>query len=117
MPKAKKMGYTAGTFWFLAIFAISILGIFIPNTAIIWLVLGISGAIVAYENIQKKEEVSYLVGVSSIVIITLMFLLFPVFTGKEVPLLSDFLLNLGVAFGVSGFVVALGLITRLGLKK
>ena len=118
MPKAKKKNkYTAGTFWFLAIFVISVLGVFIPNTTIVWLVLGISGAIVAYENIQRKEEVSYLVGISSMIIITLMFLLFPVFTGKEVPLLSDFLLNLGVAFGVSGFVVALGLITRLGLEK
>lgn len=116
MPKAKKK-YTAGTFWFLAIFAVSILGVFLPNTTVVWLVLAISGAIVAYENIQKREEISFLTGISSMVIIIILFLLFPMFAGRDIPLLADFLLNLGVAFGVAGFVVALGLITRLGLEK
>ncbi|MFH0929501.1 MAG: hypothetical protein V1818_04085 [Candidatus Aenigmatarchaeota archaeon] len=117
MAKAKKRKYTAGTFWFLAIFIVSILGTFLPNTMILWLILGISGAIVAYENIQRKEETSFLIAISSILIIIVMFLLFPMFSGVDMSLIGDFLLNLGVAFGVAGFVVSLGLITRLGLEK
>ncbi|MBN2202939.1 MAG: hypothetical protein JW700_02035 [Candidatus Aenigmarchaeota archaeon] len=117
MAKAKKKKYTAGTFWFLAIFVVSILGTFLPNTTIIWLILGISGAIVAYENIQRKEETSFLIAISSMIIIIVMFLSFPSFCGYEIPIANDFLLNLGVAFGVAGFVVSLGLITRVGLEK
>lgn len=116
MPKTKKK-YTTRTIWFLAILLISLIGIVIPvNKMIIWLILGICGAIVAYENIQKKEENSFLIGTSALLIVIMMFLLIPEFYRIAMSFLGDFLINLGIAFGVAGFVVALGLISRLGLE-
>jgi len=116
MPKAKKK-YTIGTAWFLAILIISFIGIVIPvNKTIIWLILGICGAIVAYKNIQKREENSFLIGTSALLIVIMMFLLIPEFYKIALSFLGDFLINLGIAFGVAGFVVALGLISRLGVE-
>ena len=116
MPKAKKK-YTTGTVWFLAILIISVIGIGIANKTIIWLILGICGAIVAYKNIQNKEENSFLIGTSALLIVIMMFLLIPQFYKISWSLAGDFLINLAIGFGVAGFVVALGLISRLGLEK
>ena len=117
MPKAKKK-YTIGTAWFLAILIISFIGIVIQvNKTIIWLILGICGAIVAYKNIQKREENSFLIGTSALLIVIMMFLLIPQFYKISWSLAGDFLINLAIGFGVAGFVVALGLISRLGLEK
>jgi uncharacterized membrane protein YuzA (DUF378 family) len=115
MPKAKKK-YTVGTFWFLAIIAVSLIGVATPTSkAIVWLIIGICGAIVAYKNIKKKEEVSFLIATSSLLIVIMMLLVVPDFCCSMMTILKDFLTNLGVGFGVAGFVVALGLISRVGL--
>jgi len=121
MPKARKRSkkkYTTGTVWFLAILIVSLIGIVIPvNKMVIWLILGICGAIVAYKNIQRKEENSFLIGTSALLLIIMMILLIPDFYKIALSFVGDFLINLGIAFGVAGFVVALGLISRLGLEK
>ena len=114
MPKAKKK-YNIGTVWFLAIIAISLIGVFPTSRAVIWSILGICGAFVAYKNIKKKEENSFLIGSSALLIVILMVLLVPDFYGSAMSLLKSFMINLGVGFGVAAFVVALGLISRLGL--
>lgn len=117
MPKPrKKKKYSAGTFWFLAIIAFSLIGVATTTSkTMIWSIIGICGAIVAYKNIKKREEVSFLIAASSLLIVIMMTLLVPDFQGAVFPLLRDFLINLGVGFSVAGFVVALGLISRVCL--
>jgi hypothetical protein len=114
MPKAKKK-YNIGTFWFLAIIVVSLIGVAAISKVVIWSIIGICGAVVAYKNIKKKEENSFLIGSSALLIVILTVLLVPDFYGAALSLLKSFMVNLGVGFGVAAFVVALGLISRLGL--
>lgn len=112
----KKKKCNAGTFWFLAIIAFSLIGVATTtNRSMIWSIVGICGAIVAYKNIQKKEEVSFLIAASSLLIVIMMTLVVPDFQGAVFPLLREFMINLGVGFSVASFVVALGLISRVCL--
>jgi hypothetical protein len=106
--------------WFIAAIVISALAALkiIPLDAnTIWIILGISGVGIAVLNIQVKEEVTYLVGVTALVIIIAAFILIPDTTG----LLSSndfksFLINLLVVFGFSGLIVGLALISKIGLE-
>ena len=112
----KKKKYTMGTFWFLAIIVVSLLGVATTiSKSMLWSIIGICGAVVAYKNIKKKEENSFLIGSSALLIVIMMVLLVPDFYGSVLSLLRSFMINLGVGFGVAAFVVALGLISRLGL--
>jgi predicted nucleic acid-binding Zn ribbon protein len=115
MPKAKKKKYNAESFWFLAIIIVSVIGVTLTSKAVVWSILGICGAVVAYKNIKKKEENCFLIGTSALLIVIMMFLLVPEFYSSSLTLLKSFLVNLGVGLGVASFVVALGLIARLGL--
>jgi len=123
-----KSKYTMGTFWFLLIIIVSIVGSVMPSdVTIFWLILGICGAIVAITNIRIKEEISFLIGTSALLIIIIsLFTLIPIvlpqlfildmLTG-QLTILGVFLVNLAVAFSVAGFIVALGLLVKLGIKK
>jgi len=113
----KKSKYTIGTAGFLAILIISILGSVISNTTILWLILAICGAIVAIQNIQIKEENSFLIGTGTLIIVITAILIIPEFGSVSMSPIGSFLVNLVVGFGVAGFVVALGLISRLGLER
>jgi hypothetical protein len=115
---AKKEKFDLATIFFLGIILVSIVGAIIPfNQTIVWLVLGICGAIVAIQNIQIKEETSFLIGVIGLITVLSAFLLIPELRYALRSSVGTFLLNLVIGFGVSGFVVALGLISRLGLEK
>ena len=128
MAKTKSK-YTMGTFWFLMIIVVSVVASFIPgNETIFWLILGICGAIVAITNIRIKEETSFLIGTSALLIVIIsLFTLIPIVIPQllitsdmvtvNLTILGNFLVNLVIAFGVAGFIVALGLIARLGLEK
>ena len=61
MPKKRK--YTIGTVLFLGILVISIIGAFplFADQTIIWMIVGICGALVAVENIRRREENSFLI--------------------------------------------------------
>jgi hypothetical protein len=118
MPKNKKAKkkYNTGTFWFLAIIVVSIIGAATTGSrAIVWSIIGICGAIVAYKNIQKREEMSFLIASSSLLIVMMAFMLISDFQGAMFPLLRGFLINIMVGFGVADFVVALGLLSKICL--
>jgi len=114
----KKMKYDLATIFFLGIIIVSIIGAALPIIkGIIWLILGVCGAIVAIQNIQIKEENSFLIGTIALVAVLTAFLLIPELRYALSSPVGTFLLNLIVGFGIAGFIVALGLIARLGLER
>jgi hypothetical protein len=113
----KKAKYDLATVLFIGIIIVSVIGAVMPiNKGIVWLILGICGAVVAIQNIQIKEEVSFLIATTALILILSAFLLIVEFRYVSYNFSSLFL-NLIVGFGVAGFIVALGLISRLGLEK
>jgi hypothetical protein len=114
----KKAKYDMATIFFLGIIIISVIGAVLPiNRGIIWLVLGVCGAIVAIQNIQVKEENSFLIASTALILILTAFLLIPEFGAISYSPIGTLFVNLIVGFGIAGFIVALGLISRLGLEK
>ena len=114
----KKTKYDLATAFFVGIIIVAIIGAALPiNRAIIWLILGICGAIVAIQNIQIKEENSFLIAITALVIILTAFLLIPETGSAFYSPIGALFVNLIIGFGISGFIVALGLISRLGLEK
>jgi amino acid transporter len=116
VKKSRFHKYTLGTVWFLAILLLAIFGASpaVFNRDLLWLLLAICGAIVAIYNIQKKEEISFLITSSTLLIIVI----FMQVSGFSVTSMVDnFIFNLGVAFGAAAFVVALALVAKLGLEK
>ena len=75
-----------------------------------WLMVAILGVYIALKNIQIKEEIGFLVGVTAFVLIVSQ--IGPL--GGE--LLYAFLINTAIGFGAAGLLIALGLIIRLGYK-
>jgi hypothetical protein len=122
MAKAKryKRKYTIGTAFFLILLLVAIVGA-LPTVSdyyqIVWLILGIAGAIVAILNIQVREEVSFLIATTALLVIVIAFLAVPSVKYVMEPIIGTFLTNLAIGFGVAGFVVAIGLIAKLGLEK
>jgi hypothetical protein len=114
----KKSKYDLATAFFIGIIVISVIGASLPiNSEIIWLLLGICGAIVAIQNIQIKEENSFLISTTTLVVILTAFLLIPELEPVSSSAIGTLFVNLIVGFGSAGFIVALGLISRLGLEK
>ena len=74
--------------------------------------LAICGAVLAITNIRKKEELNYLVAVIGLTVVsTSLFLI-------SMPAQFQVLLaNIMVGFGISGFVVALGMIIKIGWTR
>ncbi len=120
--KAKiKMRFDWKVFWFLLLLVFAALGT-IPqftnyiSIGVVWLVLGILGAIVALLDVRRREEYSFLLGTIGLMIIVVAFTVIPEFAAAT-GVLGDFLINLGIGFGSAGLVVALSLIARIGLRK
>jgi len=114
----KKGKYDLATIFFVGIIIIAIIGAALPmNRTIFWLMLGICGAIVAVQNIQVKEENSFLIATSALIIILMAFLLIPETGSMFYSPIGTLFINLIIGFGIAGFIVALGLISRLGLEK
>jgi hypothetical protein len=110
--------YDLATVFFVGIIVVSVVGAVLPLAqGIVWLILGLCGAMVAIQNIQIKEENSFLIGTIALVTILSAFLLIPEFRFALSSPLGTFLFNLLIGFGVAGFIVALGLIARLGLTR
>ena len=119
MPRTRKTAFKleAGTGWFLAILLISAVGaLWNLDMSIIALVLGICGAAVAILNIRIDEERDFLIGVTALTVV-----LFAMVSISEIAALASaakaFFINLLVAFGIAGFIVALSLIAKVGLRK
>ena len=107
--------------WFIAAIvtsALAALGIIPLDPSIVWLILGISGVGIAILNIQVKEEVTFLVGVTAMLIVIVAFMLIPGTSGmfSTIPEFGKFLVNLAVVFGFGGLIVALALISKIGLE-
>lgn len=115
MAKSK---YDLATIFFVGIIIFSAIGAIAPITSgIIWLIIAVCGAVVAIQNIKISEENSFLIGVIALVTILTAFLIIPEFRFALSSQIGVFFFNLLVGFGVAGFIVALGLISRLGLKR
>jgi len=115
---AKKHKYDMATIFFVGIVVISIIGAALPiNRGIVWLILGVCGAMVAIQNIQVKEENSFLTSTATLIVILTAFLLIPEFSAISDSVIGTFFVNLLIGFGIAGFIVALGLMSRLGLER
>lgn len=116
MPK-KALKLEMGTAWFLAILLISAATAFWPID-IGWnaLILGICGAVVAMLNIRVDEEKDFLIGTTGLIVV-----LFALVGIGELAALTAvakaFFVNLLISFAVAGFVVALSLIAKVGLRR
>lgn len=121
MPKPQKRFKPGlGTLCFAAIIVISIIAAYFLaeiNTVAV-LILGIFGALVAITNIQIKESGSFLVAISALLIIIISwFVIIPTITTEIPKQLIKFLTGIAIGFGIAGFIVALGVIARIGLEK
>ena len=122
MPKntKKKFKLELGTGFFLAILLISAVAawmdpemLYISTTM---LVLGICGAIVAMLNIRVSEERDFLIGTTALIIV--LFAMNSIAGLVALPTeVRIFIINLMMGFGIAGFIVALSLIAKVGLKK
>jgi|YNPNPStandDraft_1061719.scaffolds.fasta_scaffold243118_1 hypothetical protein len=108
---------TLGTAWFVALIILAIVGAIAPGQVpkeILYLILGVCGAMIAIDNIRIDEESSFLIAVTGLIIICISwFSAIP--TMNE--MLKDFLLNLCIGFGVAGFIVAVSAIYKLGIER
>ena len=109
--------------WFIAaliISALAALNVLPLDANTIWIILGISGVGIAILNIQVKEEVTFLVGVTALIVVIAAFILIPeaisVLSQQSVIDFKSFLVNLAVVFGFAGLIVALSLISKIGLE-
>jgi len=113
-----RAGYDMATIFFAGIIILSAIGAIAPVQAgIMWLVVAICGAVVAIQNIRISEENSFLLGVIALVAVLTAMLTVPDISLAMGQTLGSFFLNMIVGFGVSGLIVALGLLSRLGIKK
>jgi len=104
-----------GNMSLIAIFLLSGIAAFIhPDMSVMGIsvvtgLLAICGALVAITNIRKNEETPFLIAVIGLTVVsTSLFLI-------QMPSqLQVLLANVMVSFGISGFIVALGMIIRLG---
>ncbi|MFQ6020691.1 MAG: hypothetical protein ACE5J4_01560 [Candidatus Aenigmatarchaeota archaeon] len=120
MAKAKRK-YTIGTAWFIAILIIAVIGAtetLAPYTNYVWLILGISGAAIAILNIQVKEEISFLIGSTALIVLIIAFLLVPTISDLTVSIfeLKTFLINLVVSIGIASFIISLAMIAKIGIE-
>lgn len=120
MPvKAKKSVFqaTLGTAWFVALIIIAIVAAIAPGAApaeIVYLILGICGAMIAIENIRIEEEQAFLVSISALILIVISWLI-AIENLNEI--FKSFIMNLVIGFGVAAFIVAISEIYRLGIQR
>ncbi|MBL7160207.1 MAG: hypothetical protein ISS95_01470 [Candidatus Aenigmarchaeota archaeon] len=76
------------------------------------MILGILGAIIAIQNITKEEEINFMISVATLVIVVSALSLISLPASIRL-----FLIYLTIAFGISGFIVAMGKILKMGLTK
>lgn len=101
-----------GTYAFLAILLVAAISAFIGELYITTLIVAICGAAVALLNITKKEQTNFLISLTALVVIVLAWLI----QSGSVQF-NTFLTNLVVGFGVAGFIIALGVIIKIGIER
>ncbi len=115
---SKAINVNAGTAWFLATIVVSLVAAFVAVDALIlFLVLGICGAMVAIYNIRFEEEASFLLAVSSLFITVIVWNIAEIFGVIGSLEFVAFLFNLVIGLGVSAIIVALALIFKLAIDK
>ncbi len=110
--EANKSNITLGTIAFILIFLLAYAGLFTVSEsthAVILLLLAILGAVVAIFNITLIEEANFLIALTALNVI---FLVWHQML-KLSPLAKLFLLHLTVAFGTAGFIIAFAMIIQL----
>jgi hypothetical protein len=112
-----KVKLNMGSLSFLAILIVSaVASLFvIPEvySNIPLLLIALLGAIIAIDNITKNEELMFMVACATIMIVSLAFTSYIALPEA----LRIFIAHLAIAFGVGGFIVALGAILKLGWTK
>ena len=99
---------------FIGIFVISYLMLITSVDTILMLgLLGLLGAMVGIFNIRVDEEKDFLISITALNVIIIAWV-----ATIQLPLMiSMFLINLVVAFGAAGIIIALAIIIRTGLTK
>ena len=108
----------AGTAWFLGTILVSLIAAFVAVDAmVLFLILGICGAMVAIYNIRFEEEASFLLATSALFITVIVWNIAEIFGVIGSLEFVAFLFNLVIGFGVSALIVALALIFKLAIDK
>ncbi len=118
--KSKKLALNAGTAWFLALLVIALIGAFVQNSidpTIVYLILGICGAMVAIYNVRFDEEVTFLTAIAALFIVLIAWNVTGMFALIGSTELASFLINIMVGLGVSGFIVSISLIFKIAIDK
>lgn len=107
----------AGSVSFIAILIVAAIGsLFSLGTEyqqLTLLLIGLFGSIIAIDNITKNEEMMFMISAITIIIVGLALTSF-ITLPEEMRL---FIAHLSVAFGIGGFIVALGAILKLGWTR
>jgi len=116
-PDPTKVKLNTGSLSFLAILIVAAVGSLFTIPAeygqIFLLLMGLLGAIIAIDNITKNEELMFMLACVTVIIVGLALSTYVVLP----PALGLFVAHLSVAFGIAGFIVALGAILKLGWNK
>jgi len=105
-----------GTACFLGLIVVAIIASFgslAISTDVIWLVLGILGALVAIYNITKEEEMHFLMATAGLIVVFLGM----VQLGSIDGMLKSFFEYMTMGLGVAGFIVGFSLIIKMSLDK
>lgn len=115
----KKFKLNAGAIWFLAILVVSIVAAFqtILTTTVVWLILGICGAMVAIYKIKIAEEKSFLIAVTALYVMVVSWFIITIISTAIPLVVYSILVNLLIGLGAAGFIVAFGFIFRIAIEK
>ena len=115
MARKKKQSFNQGTLWFLVILLVSAFAAVYPIDPYyyVYLILAIAGALVAIVNIRIQEERDYLMAIIGLIVTVMGLSLVTV----QNQMLFNFLNNLIVGFGVAGFIIAIAMISKVGLTR
>ena len=109
-PK-KKNGFDLGAAALVGVFLFSAALVYYPAGSAGTLFLALLGAVMAVKHIRTDEGNEFLIAVTAFVVVS--GVLITLIAGE----LNAFLTNLIIGFGAGGFLVALGMIVKLGWKK
>ena len=108
----------AGTAWFLATILVSLIAAFVAVDALIlFLILGICGAMVAIYNIRFEEEASFLLATAALFITVMVWNIAEIFGVIGSLEFVAFMFNLVIGLGVAALVVSMALIFKLAIDK
>lgn len=106
----KKARFNLGSMALIGVFLFSAAFAYYPIGTAGTAFIGLLGALMAVKHISRGEENEFLISITAFVVVSTAVLVL------TTDILSVFLMNLVIGFGVGGFLVALGKIVKMGWR-